>query len=127
MALIFFLSSRSSFKIASQYWLNFVFFKTLHLIEYAVLAFLLFRAFVRANGFSFKKSFYCSLLLALAWAMTDEFHQTFVLTRQGSIRDVFIDFLGIFGAEYFLYLIKNKESFSCFGKIIWGDQKKMIE
>jgi len=124
MALIFFLSSRSSFKIADQYWLNFVFFKALHLAEYAVLTFLLFRAFVRANGFSFKKALLYSSFLALVWAMTDEFHQTFVMTRQGSIRDVLIDSLGIFAAEYFLFLIKDRENFSCFQRIIWGDQQK---
>ena len=69
--------------------------KTGHLGEYAVLAALLWRA--RRNSTSPPLNwgeFSRCLLIATAYAATDEFHQSFVAGREGCLRDVFIDAVG---------------------------------
>jgi len=97
MAVIFLLSSRQSISIPSTYEVNFVTFKSLHIMEYAFLYFLLFRAYYR----SFKKSnknniFVLAIITTLLYAAFDELHQIFVPTRSGAIRDIGIDSIGIF-------------------------------
>jgi VanZ family protein len=59
--------------------------KCAHMTEYAILAVLL----VRATG-----SYAWAFALAVAYAGTDEFHQTFVRGRHGSPVDVGIDAVG---------------------------------
>jgi VanZ family protein len=59
--------------------------KLAHMTEYAVLALLLLRA---------TRSYAWALALAVGYACTDEFHQTFVRGRHGSPIDVAIDGLG---------------------------------
>lgn len=68
--------------------------KAAHVTEYAILAMLLVRAFRKGNA---KGSWsYCAMALAAAagYAALDEFHQTFVVSRTGSPRDVLIDTCG---------------------------------
>jgi len=96
MGIIFFLSSRQRIGISEIYIYNFVFFKTLHMIEYAMLFFMLFRAIHKTfNKLSQTHALILAMILALLYGITDEFHQTFVPTREGSIRDVGIDSIGI--------------------------------
>ncbi len=95
MGIIFLLSSRQSVSVSAEYLLNFLFFKTLHLIEYAVL----FTLFTRAihQSLSSKKvvnPYAAAFVLTVLYAATDEFHQQFVPSRQGSPRDVIIDGIG---------------------------------
>lgn len=85
MIVIFLLSSRQSVTISSEYVLNFLFFKTLHVMEYAILYVFLYRA-VRHPFYAF--------VLTMAYALTDEIHQTMVPTREGKPRDVIIDSIG---------------------------------
>ncbi len=72
--------------------------KCAHLGEYAVLALLLWRALRKqpAPGTPPWQWLPATLGLALValYAATDEFHQTFVPTRQGSVWDVLLDTLG---------------------------------
>ena len=60
--------------------------KTAHALEYAILGALLVRA-LRMNRLSFA--------LGLAYAVSDEIHQTFVPGRAGSPVDVAIDAVGL--------------------------------
>ena len=85
MAAIFFLSGRESVQIADEPLVNFLFFKTLHVIEYAILFILYYRALKNKTA---------ALLLTLLYAVTDEIHQLFVPTREGRLRDVIIDAIG---------------------------------
>jgi VanZ family protein len=85
MALIFALSSRHSVTVSSEYVLNFLFFKTLHVMEYAVLYALVYRA---------SDNFLSSFIITILYAVSDELHQTLVPTREGKLRDVIIDALG---------------------------------
>ena len=76
--------------------IHFAIRKCAHLSEYAILALLLLRASIYVTNF--KRS--TLILYACVWAacflvaITDEFHQTFVLSRGASARDVMIDSIG---------------------------------
>ena len=72
-----------------------------HMIEYAVLALLLHRA-LRAHSLAPRRALTSAAVLALLYAVLDEYHQSFVPGREGSPRDVLIDALGIGSALYLL-------------------------
>jgi VanZ family protein len=60
--------------------------KAAHAAEFAVLGFLLLRALGRELP---------ALAAGIAYAASDELHQTFVPGRQGSLLDVFLDAIGV--------------------------------
>ena len=96
MTIIFFLSSRQSISVGKSYEVNFVTFKSMHILEYALMFFLLFRAYYRTFTKKNKSIlFFLAIITTLIYAAFDEFHQTFVPTRQGQLQDIFIDLLGI--------------------------------
>ena len=72
--------------------------KCAHLAEYAVLALLLWRALrkppeLNAPSWCWSEAGLALALVAL-YAASDEFHQTFVPSRQGCVRDVLLDTAG---------------------------------
>jgi VanZ family protein len=69
--------------------------KAAHFTEYAILGFLAARAFRTSPrpGVS-SRWFLISVALVVTYALLDEFHQSFVPTRTGSIFDSFIDIAG---------------------------------
>lgn len=69
--------------------------KCAHFAEYALLALLAARAFTTSSK-SFLRNhwFLSSLLLVIIYALLDEYHQTFVSSRMGSIYDSMIDTTG---------------------------------
>jgi len=95
MVVIFFLSSQESTRVSDIYTWNFIFFKSLHVIEYAILYFLLFRATLQVNAKNQKKARLIAFVLTFLYAASDEIHQTFVPTREGTLRDVGIDTIGM--------------------------------
>ena len=96
MTIIFFLSSRQSISVGKSYEVNFVTFKSMHILEYALMFFLLFRAYYRTFTKKNKSIlFFLAIITTLIYAAFDEFHQTFVPTRSGAIRDIGIDSIGI--------------------------------
>ena len=83
--------------------------KCAHLTEYAVLALLFWRA-RRKPGFRDRRPWDWSLAGEALWvtmfyAATDEFHQTFVPSREGCVRDVLIDSCGAVGGLCALWLL----------------------
>ncbi len=66
--------------------------KTGHLTEYAILAALILRALRDMEDR--RHALRVALLLSIAYAASDELHQSFVATRQGSVWDVVIDAVG---------------------------------
>lgn len=84
-ALIFALSSIPDLGTGLGVW-DLVLRKLAHAAEYAVLGALVFRA---------ARSVSAAVLLGSAYAVTDEFHQTFVSARQGSPVDWLIDTAGV--------------------------------
>ena len=96
MTIIFALSSRSRIQISEEETFNFLLFKTLHMLEYAFLHMLIYRAIRYENPK--KKSIqwaYIAYCVSVLYAASDEIHQTLVPTREGHPRDVIIDSIGI--------------------------------
>jgi VanZ family protein len=80
-------------------WLILVFMrKSAHVVEYAILALLLWRALRGAITLRMRMpALYGVVLLGCAlFAASDEFHQTFVKFRTPSVRDVLLDVAGAF-------------------------------
>jgi VanZ family protein len=76
---------------------HFLIRKAGHLTEYAILATLGARAFRHSPHQVLRRNwFWLSLLLAIAYALSDEFHQSFVPARTASIYDCMIDTSGAF-------------------------------
>jgi VanZ family protein len=98
--LIFFLSSLPD--LSSGLENDFLYRKVAHMVEYAVLAALLWRAsrgtWVLRPGLLF----FFSFSLAVLYAASDEWHQSFVPGRGPSAVDVLIDGVGAFSACLFL-------------------------
>src|SRR3989338_1667384 len=84
MAIIFLASTRESVQVSDEFTINFLFFKTLHVLEYAILFALYYRALRNTLD---RKNIVVLLttafLLTILFAISDEFHQTFVPTREG--------------------------------------------
>ncbi len=97
MVIIFSFSSRQSVSVSGEYWLDFVFYKSIHIAEYAILTVFNIYALTNSNPKSplVKNGIY-AVILALLFASSDEYHQTFVPTRQGKHFDVLVDSVGIF-------------------------------
>jgi len=76
--------------------IHFIIRKCMHVGEYAVLGLLLLRAATLMTNS--KRSIALLYLIVLAVclfvAVTDEFHQTFVMSRGASVRDIMIDISG---------------------------------
>lgn len=83
-ALIFYGSSIPSPQ-PTQTFLDFILHKLFHLFEYAVLFVLVYRP---------AGEFFLSILFVVLYAFSDEIHQSFVPTREPSLRDIFVDFIG---------------------------------
>lgn len=68
------------------------------MIEYAGLYFLLFRAILQSDKSNDlkKRALTAAFVLAFLYAVSDEIHQTYVPTREGTFRDVGIDVIGMF-------------------------------
>lgn len=109
MGFIFFLSGRHSVTVSEEYLLNFLFFKTLHMIEYAVLFVLYSRAVHLSSQRMGTESVYrTAFLLTLLYAASDETHQLFIPSREGTLRDVIIDGIGAGFVWYFLSALLRK-------------------
>jgi VanZ family protein len=90
--------------------LNFFARKAAHLIEYAILAALLFRAF-RADDpkkWQLRWAIY-SMIFVVCWALLDEYHQSFAHNRSSSVRDSMLDSGGGLAALALIRL-KNRHS-----------------
>lgn len=83
--------------------------KCAHLTEYAILAFLVWRAWRKPRWKDPRpwKWFEAGVALwtTIFYATTDEFHQTFVPSREGCVRDVLIDSTGAVVGMFALWLL----------------------
>jgi len=84
--------------------------KCAHLTEYAILAALLIRAF-RQSQQPVARIAILSFFVASLYAALDEFHQSFVASRTGSLWDVLIDCGGVLaGLAIYLTVTRNRKS-----------------
>ena len=95
MGMIFYMSSQKSITITKNVVTDFVTFKTFHMIEYAFLFFLFYRAFQSLKHVQKKLYGVCAFSIAIFYCITDEFHQLYIPTRQGRLRDVLFDIVGM--------------------------------
>ncbi len=92
--LIFYLSHIPYLRMVEGPW-DFLLRKIAHMVEYAILARLLARALMHSfDTWTWKKVFVVTLTLCALYAVSDEYHQHFILGRVGSPRDVAIDTAG---------------------------------
>ncbi|MBL7155011.1 MAG: VanZ family protein [Candidatus Portnoybacteria bacterium] len=92
--LIFFLSHQPELKSGLPERWDFFLAKSAHFLEYAILCFLLIQA-LQEHKLTKKKILILAVILAMGYALADEYHQSFILGRSASLRDVFIDSSGV--------------------------------
>lgn len=97
---IFYLSSVPDLKSALPSGWDYILRKLAHITEYAGLAFLFFRAASQSIGKH--RAIAYATLFSFAFALSDEYHQTFVAGRSGNGVDVTIDSIGIFLAVFLI-------------------------
>jgi VanZ family protein len=82
-----------------------------HFTEYGILGLLAARAFITSSRTRLSRSwFVAALLLVCVYALSDEYHQSFVASRTASIYDSLIDMAGGFTALLFLTLWRKRPS-----------------
>ena len=68
--------------------------KLVHIVEYGVLSLLYAFALLNTTSLNYKQIFWTSVLLTVAYGITDELHQCFVPQRTCKLSDVLGDLLG---------------------------------
>ena len=114
--LIFILSSKPTTQASYFDLIDFIIKKSAHIFIYAMLYFLVFRAvnevkieFINKRikiKYTSGSSFFIPFLFCLLYAISDEYHQSFIPGRTARIRDIGFDFIGMFIA--YKYVLKNK-------------------
>ena len=86
----------------SDFWSSWwwVFVKGYHVLEFAILAFLLFR-------WLHKRPMWIPLVLSALYAATDEIHQLWVPARGGRVTDWLIDMIGISAVTLGLWISRR--------------------
>jgi VanZ family protein len=84
--------------------------KTGHLTEYFIFAILAARAFRTSSRELLRQRwFWASLLLVVAYSLSDEFHQSFYSSRTASIYDCMIDSVGGLAGLVWLAIRRRRE------------------
>ena len=107
MGLVFFLSSFHKIQVTEVGWANFITRKLAHFSEYAVLYFLFYRGFKNTAKFSLKKVLFLSFILTILYALSDEYHQTWISGRTGKFFDIGVDCAGAFLGLIFSWRLVN--------------------
>lgn len=88
---------------------HFITRKVAHFIEYAVLAWLAARALSTSSQRTLRRRWFSlSLLLVICYSLLDEYHQSLVPTRTGSIYDSLLDMSGGLAALLFYTFWRRK-------------------
>lgn len=96
---IFSFSSVPQIKVTDFFLWDFIFKKTAHVLEYAVLFVLLYRAT--------NKKWFWSFAITLLYAVSDEYHQSFVVGRSSTFYDLGFDLSGANIASYIIWKLKQ--------------------
>ena len=99
MAVIFFLSHQPDLSSGLGTW-DLIGRKILHATEYALLCFLWWRALSSVTDPG--RALAAAAAISVAYAVSDEIHQTFIEGRHGSPVDVMIDTVGVAAAVTFI-------------------------
>ena len=101
MGVIFALSAAPSIATPLEALYDFTFKKVAHVTVYGILTVLLFWA-LRIHITHKGRALVTAALVAVLYAFSDEWHQTFVPGREGTLRDVAIDAVGAVGMSMWL-------------------------
>ena len=104
--LIFYLSGIPGLKTPFSW--DYILRKLAHMFEYAVLCALVARAFAGA-GLTGRRQVGYAVILAVLYAVTDEYHQSFVPGRFCSPMDVLIDAVGAAAGYYGFLLLRRRK------------------
>ena len=104
---IFLFSAMPTNPVSQVHLTDFIVKKSAHVIEYAIFTTLLYRA-LRASGVNSKEAGVYSVILAVLYGASDEFHQSFTPGREPKVRDVFFDTIGSISAIYFIWNLLPK-------------------
>ncbi|MFH1460957.1 MAG: VanZ family protein [Patescibacteria group bacterium] len=96
---IFFLSNQPGLKSGLPGQWDFLLRKLAHIAEYAILTWLLIRA-LKEYSINRRQILVLAISLSILYAISDEYHQSFISERQGAGQDVLIDSLGILIAAW---------------------------
>jgi VanZ family protein len=107
---VFGFSSNPTGKVSPDYWTDFVFKKTAHVVEYGILTTLIYRAMIN-SGVSKIKAGYFSIIVAVLYAISDEFHQSFTPTREPTMRDILFDAIGSVSSVYVIWSLELSKRF----------------
>jgi VanZ family protein len=111
MEVIFFLSAQPDLPSAPGPWLDTLLKKISHALAYGVLAWL----YQRALRPRLRASMALRIVsggLAVAYALSDEYHQTFVPGRNGQLFDVMVDGVGVCGAMLLHWWLERRRALS---------------
>lgn len=96
---IFAFSSITQIKVSEFFIWDFIAKKTAHVSEYAILFALIFRAT--------KNNYLAAFVLTMLYAVSDEFHQSFVPGRTATFFDLGFDLTGANIASYTIWKLKQ--------------------
>ena len=106
---IFILSAQPSLPHYPDTLLDLILKKAAHMIEYGILASLLWRALSRGQGALSRSAWVTAFVVSVLYAASDEYHQTFVPGRNGTPVDVGIDTVGALIALLIVGSLGRKE------------------
>lgn len=86
--------------------MQFIVRKMAHMFNFGVLSFLSYLSCYSIKPRKFLSSLF-AIVFSTTFALVDEFYQTFIPGRSGSVRDVLIDSIGIYAAVFFLAIVMN--------------------
>jgi len=96
MSFIFYLSSLTNLASGFEPAIDLILRKLAHIGEYAVLMILFTRLFIhKLSDMPLSRILAYAAIFSLLYAVSDEFHQLFVEGREGTLRDIGIDSVGI--------------------------------
>lgn len=114
---IFTFSSYPTATTSTFFWQDFIIKKAAHVIEYAILSLLVFRALYN-SGIGKHQALKYAVLFCILYGISDEFHQSFTPGREPNIRDVLFDTIGASATAYLLwkYLPKAPKALKALAK-----------
>lgn len=105
-------ADRESMKTFAVFWgiSWFAIVKGWHFTEFAILTVLTSAAIGWFDGKSTARPIYLAMLFCIAFAASDEWHQSFVPDRFGTVQDVLIDSLGVCTAGALMLVRTNRKN-----------------
>lgn len=83
---------------------------TAHTVEYGILAALWLRALIRSVALRARAAGGLAVAVAVAWGCVDEWHQSTIPSRTGSVWDVLLDAAGAIAATVLILTLRRTRS-----------------